>query len=479
MAALQDKIANIGGDNPNKLDEMVALPPAGGQEVIPHVSQFISLINSVSKVYKHPDQAIRHSRTNARAMLHDLSILEPLQARQLAVAELRHEIQPENPEDPFQVDTAKRLNDIVEGIPRFLRWKLSLAEAIWYGRCANQNLYEWRFNKSKTLEIADWIPINGDTLVFKWDTRQLGILIGPSFGIGTAAPNIPWIPTDQGRAHILSDWERSSFVLHQHFITSADYFEPEAAGAITGYGIRNYLYWTWYLKNELLSWLVEYAERTALGIWVYFYESGNPNSFNQAKEAAEKQAFSTRLLYPYKTGADSKNIKPFEYLEPNNSGMKTFVEIIDNYFGRMIKQYILGQTLTSEAHATGLGSSVADAHERSLHRIIAFDAANLEDTINLDLMPVLMKWNFPTANFKCKFKFVVDRPDTESFLSGAREFFNLGGSLKESQVREVLGLTEPEEGDKVLQKQPGEGDAKDAFNGATDATNKMGGEEES
>src|SRR5690606_19649842 len=82
-------------------------------------------------------------------------------------------------------------------------------------------------------------------------------------------------PTYDGLAYFLKDWERRAFVVHSHMRMDGEYESPRDAGRIHGIGLRNFLYWIWYQKQETLAQLVEIVERTAAGFTIYYYPEGN------------------------------------------------------------------------------------------------------------------------------------------------------------------------------------------------------------
>ncbi len=86
-----------------------------------------------------------------------------------------------------------------------------------------------------------------------------------------------------------------------------------------------------------------------------------------------------------------------------------------------MKRYILGQTLTSEAEATGLGSGVADAHLATFADIVAYDARNLEETLTEDFVLPIQRWNFPKSDrFYMRFVIDTESPDAEGKLKAIK-----------------------------------------------------------
>ena len=132
-------------------------------------------------------------------------------------------------------------------------------------------------------------------------------------------------------------------------------------------------------------------------------------------------------------------------------GVSQTIDIIRTYFGHKIKRYILGQTLTSEAEATGMGSGVADAHMATFADIVQYDATNLEETITTDFLRVIQLANFPKSwRWKPKFKIDTDAPNVQAKMQAYEQAYKMGAKLKASEVYDLIGASMPDSGDEVL-----------------------------
>jgi len=446
------------------------IPPGGGTIIVPAAQQYAGLINAFRHFYLNPDEAIRNSRTNARNMMRNLSIRTPLQARMLATAELEGHVEPEDKTDPEQLKVASEIQNIIDCVPYFLKYKYALLYAIWFGRFAVINNFYWDWRKSfKRLMVKDWTPVQGDSLEFKYTSEDVGILVGIFTG-AQGTKKLSTQPTDVSRAHVLGDTgmeggirqlafhEREALVLHQHELMPGDFFEAESAGGVKGLGIRSVLYWTWYLQNELTGWLIELMERIGTGLTIIRYIRNNSESYNAAKAIAESESFQGVLLFP-KDPSDPKSTEDIERIEPSPVGVDNLLKVLDDYFGGQIRRYIQGQDATSHPTTSGMNSGVGQQHGETFHRIVKFDAINLQETITRDLVSVIQKWTFPETRFYCTYKLVVDKNDPMEWMSAAKNAFEMGADLDEEQVRSVLGLNQPQQGDKVLSKM-----AQQAFN---------------
>lgn len=446
-------------------------PPNFGDFAIPQVVTFASLVSNIAKAYRNPDEAYRHSIDNARNMRTDLQVMECLEARQRACAGLGWHIEVDGPDLPHHKAIKERMTYILEKTPRFTEYRRALLEALWYGRQANQHRFGFRFREmesggvQRNVIIKKWTPILGDKLVFRQDfgdgkypEDQVGVRINPAW-----PGKVGQLYTDGRRAEIteagmavfLQPWERGLMAVHKHMIEDGAYEDPLSAGGVHGIGIRSRIYWTWFQKQELLGLFMEYLERSALGFEIWYYDSGNPKGREETEHAATNRIGKRNIvLFPKIPGED--NGYGVEHIEPGASGAEALQRVLNEFFGHQIKRYILGQTLTSEASATGLGSGLAELHLATLMDIIKYDATNLEETITTDVLDVLKVLNDPKAG-RVDLRFVIDTQsaNAEERMAAYEKAYNLGAKIRERDVMEAISAAMPDPDEPYLQKDEG------------------------
>lgn len=451
---------------------LAEMPPTMGMYPIGHSATFQSVFSAGSRVYREYDEAIRASLDNARYMRNDVGIMECIESRQRCVALLDWHLEPEDTKSHEQKELCSELKKILDRIRRFTEYRRNLQEAIWYGKYAIQHRYAWQ-NISGNMRLLPtpltqddpgWIPINGDKLVFRQDMAnlpegayagQMGIRVGTAWAAGDRLKN-RWVveATDRGSAYFLNRAERRTIAVHRHMIEDGAYEDGINAGSIHGVGIRSRIYWEWVQKQETLAFLMEYLERSAGGIELWSYPQGNQTAKDEVEEAAKKRIGGGKnlLLVPIPMGDEGRQYG-VQVIEPGMAGIDTLKDILTNYFGHRIKRYCLGQVLSSEAEATGLGSGVADLHLDTLMQIIRYDAAGLEETITFELLDYIKKKNFPAASgIHIKFKINTQEPDVEKKLEGYARAYEMGARIKEQDVLDMIGTAIPGPEDRVLQR---------------------------
>ena len=448
--------------------DIPGMPPNFGDGTVPHVITFQGIVSSVARIYRPSDEAIKDSFENARYMRNDCSIMECLEQRKRSTALLDWRLEPEDENDKTQKWLCEKLAPIIKQIPRFMQYRESLLEALWYGKYAVQHRYRWKkVEGMQRLVIDKWLPILGDKLVFRYDDGtqeydpdQVGIRVGAGFTTGSSLAK-RWSkdrinkvePTDYGLAYMLEPFERDLIAIHKHQIEDGEYEEPRNAGRIHGIGIRSRIYWTWFQKQESLAWLMEFLERSAFGIEIWYYPWGNSQAKEKTMEAAKERIGQGRniVLVPRPLGEEGMAYG-VERIEPGMQGADVLKDILTSYFGHQIKRYILGQVLTTEAESTGLGSNLASIHLDTYLQIVKYDSINLQETLTTDLVDPLKKLNFPKfADVPVKFVIDTESPDVEGKLQAWRQAYEMGCRLKERDVMDLIGAEKPEEDDDVLQ----------------------------
>lgn len=460
------------------------MPPNFGDTAVPHMMTFQSVLSTIAKTYRPSDEALKDSWENARFMRNDVGIKECLESRQRLTALLDWQIVPEDDESQDQKALADELTKLIARIPRFVEYRFNLQHAIWYGRYAIQHRYRYqnvngkmRILPSDELDDPGWLPIHGDKLVFRWDDgsgryppHQLGIRVARHHGMAgdrlsdfvleEAKTDGGWgiMPSDISLAYFLSPWQRQSIILHKHTIEDGDFRDPLDAGRIHGVGIRSSIYWEWFQKQNATAQMMEYLDRSAGGVEIWRYPASNPNALAQCKTSAkERMAGRNIIFFPVYGGEDAVN-HGVEFIVPDMGGITALKELIADYFGHRIKRYILGQTLTSEADATGMGSGLAELHKDTLMQIVQYDVANHDETITNQLLRTMQVWNFPESrHIRLRFQSTIEREDTQAKLEAAQVAWQMGAEVVQSRVLELAELPQPRPSDRLLPSPSGGG----------------------
>jgi len=457
-------------DKRDPASRIPGMPPNYGREMLPHVLTFQGIISSVSRVYRPSDEALRDSWDNARFMRNDVTVMECVEQRQRSCALLDWHIEPDDQKNPEQLAIADELKLMLENIPRFMQYRENLLHATWYGKYGISHQWRVKILRGKRYRtLARWRSVHGDKIVFRYDDRMheydpdgIGIRVGSGLLANDETRNSlpPAIldriePTDWGLAYFMLPWERPLLAIHKHYIEDGEYEDPYNAGRIHGVGVRSRIYWTWYQKQETLAALMQFIERSASGVEIWYYPFGNAEAEEATRKAAEERIGENRniVMVPRPMG-DEGIAYDVQRIEPGMGGADAMQRIVGEYFGHQIKRFILGQTLTSEAQATGLGSSLADVHLDTYMQIVRYDARLLEESITTQLLQPHLDMNFPRwRDVPFRFRINTEESDVERKLAAWKDAYEMGMEIPAADLGNMLGIREPDQDEKVLSLQ--------------------------
>lgn len=437
------------------------VPPNLGRSVVPHVMTFRGIYTSLAKAYRISDEALRSGSEHAELMRKDDAIMGPLLARQMMTSLFNWHIEPED-NTPELKAVAREVTDLLKRTPFFEEYRRNLLEALWYGRSAVQNRWGVRYDRygKRRYFIRQWTPVHGDKIMFRYDDGtgeydpdQIGFRVSPlAVKNDKIAGERKVELTPHGPCVFLEPWERSLVSLHRYLVQDAPFHDPLGGGSIHGVGIRHFIYWTWYAKQETLAQLLELVERTALGITIYRYPSGNAAAQAEVEQIAKQQAHTNVLLMP--SDPEDPNAYLVEKIPLSDNGIQVLQEMVSGHFGRQIVQFILGQTLSRDAAATGLGSGVADLHEESLMQLAQYDSVALEETLTEEVVRRLIEFNFPDyAKYDFHFRISTKSAGADRKLQAISQAFQMGAKIRTADVMDIIGLAMPKGNDDFLSQE--------------------------
>lgn len=448
--------------------------------LIEHQEQFASKFGTGLNVYwSRFDEALRDNWTNALAMRRSSFIEEILQARKLPIASLEWHVEVDDPKDADQAAVAGRITKAIDAIPQFNALRYYLGEDKWQGKYASQ--VTWgpvQIDGREMVTVLAHEPVDGDSIVYRYD-RTPGILIrtgwAPDNGIDRAwvdrivkredAPEAErgqdWVmQADRARALFLYDqfW-RDHFIISNFNPRSADYlFEGDKAASIFGVGFRGMLYWDFQLREELRSWLVEALQRIGVNGMLYgFFESGNAAMMDEVITSLKLIIRDNVTAFPYAKGSVPEEIR---HIEPSQVGYDVLAHWIDQQEESM-RRSVIGQSLSSQAESTGMGSEVAELHRTTLEHILRSDAAAQQEVLTKDLLGPMVRFNSweykgrtykGTLPFRVRFVYAIDKANAKERSDIYNSAFNMGLELSKEAMYADLGITAPKSPEDTLRK---------------------------
>jgi phage gp29-like protein len=402
-----------------------------------------TFFRTASLMLRNSSLAYRLDPNYSAMMRADADIEGVLRSLLVTLAGLEWAVVPTDDENPRLVKLAQRVSAIVDAIPRRSDLFRALHEAVWYG-CSAANLVYDR-DPILGVRIKEWFPFASDSLAFD----QYGNL---AMRVGSAYINEPSV-TDLGfdsLVHLFDENERRAIVLHRVFTTAPSFIDPNTSEAVyRGVGARDVCWYIWLLKQEVLQNAAAYIERYALGIRVGYYPAGNDAAKSEMLTILQNLVNDNSVVLP-RIGPN-ESMYDIDIKDANAGRAQIFMDLV-NWLSSKLKEAILGQSLSSEAGGTGMGSGVADLHADTLSRVIRYHADALAESVNSDLVRVIatMLGASEEEARGIRFEFAPERPNAKERMEAIQAFVQLGGRVSEREVRDLLGLSEPEDGEAIL-----------------------------
>lgn len=208
-------------------------------------------------------------------------------------------------------------------------------------------------------------------------------------------------------------------------------------------GFARFAAWSFLFKNYSVKDWAAFLDVYGMPIRVgKYHPSATPEERRKLLQAVMNIASDAAAIIP-----ESMLI---ELLEVKNTGAGTMTpfEGLARFMDEQLSKMILGQTMTVEK-----GGSLAQAKVHNQVRIdlLRADARQLAVTINRDLVSWFVKLNFGDQAEIPRVKFPVAEPEDIAVLSTALgALVPLGLKVDQAEVRDKLGLREPEHGAELL-----------------------------
>lgn len=212
-------------------------------------------------------------------------------------------------------------------------------------------------------------------------------------------------------------------------------------------GIARLAAWSWMFKA--------FTQRD----WAIFAQTyGQPVRIGKFHEGATKEDRATLYRAVANIAGDCAAIVPqsmeIEFVEAKNVGAGSdLYERRADWLDRQVSKAILGQTTTTDAVSGG--HAVSQEHRQVQEDIETADCKSVSATINRDLIRPWMDLEFgPGRKYP---RLVIARPkqeDVKQLTDSLAALVPLGLRVQASEVRDKLGLSEPDAGSEVLQAVP-------------------------
>lgn len=212
-------------------------------------------------------------------------------------------------------------------------------------------------------------------------------------------------------------------------------------------GLARLAAWSWMFKA--------YTQRD----WAIFTQTyGQPVRIGRFHAGATKEDKQTLFRAVANIAGDCAAIVPeemkIEFVEAKNitAGSELYEKRAD-WLDRQISKAVLGQTNTTDAQAGGLGSGQANVHNDVREDIETADCKALSAVLNRDLIRPWCDLEYGAGGPYPRL--VIARPkqeDLKLLSESLAQLVPIGLRVRQSEIRDKFGLSEPAEGEEVLRR---------------------------
>ena len=401
----------------------------------PDISDSFSSISLLAwDILENPDYALRQQPELAHQMERDPALMAAFEKRILATAQLDFQVRPEDDRDEKQVQMSDEIESIIRRIPNTQDLYKTLLWAVWRGR--NAAALNWFYSDARARwEITRHEPMHGDKFNF---TR-------------TGQPRILTRDTQPGGREF-TQAEKDGLILHVVDPDDGRFYDGREAGyAYNGRGLRDKIFNYWWLSHNILRLWLTFLERFGGGLVLGKYPMGNDNAKEAMKSILKNMLSDTKIAVPTPKDPEEREAFSVETVDigTGTSQSQNFQDFIE-YLHKHMNMLIQGQTLTSEAGSTGLGSNLASVHENTFFMFRDYDATALEQTLTNQLVRRLVEFNYGTQPFELRFSFVKEVAQYQERERQAKLAQDLGMQVKRDWLYETTNIPVPTEEDKVV-----------------------------
>jgi hypothetical protein len=437
--------------------------------IIPSARSMSGVANTFARVYSPRfDEAIRHYAENARSMRNDTFLTALMLERTRPLLNWKWEIilDDDNPReaktDPAAEEIRQMLASIVGRTHRFHEMREYLTDYLWYGRYGSQILYgDENVGGYRHRVIVAHEPVDGDNILPTFDgypalainSSDQSYYVG-RYGRESVTTGDRFAVLKLGRPDL-----RQRFVIQRHHVRAGDFFWPETGGRVGGYGLRHQVYWTWYLRQQVLESMTNFMDKVGtLGLLIFYYEEGNDESKEKAETAAIEAGQRNALAVGVPKGKDPKT-GGVDLIPANMTGVQFLVEFAERYFERHIERLFVGQSASASSEGDSLGGNSSDFQKDTKYQLLRSDAGSTACGFTEDLVRPLQRENFPGVPWRYSMRFVLPDPDAAKKLDATAKAFQIGVTFDGDEVRQLTEMSKPGQGAFVLQQnqQPAQG----------------------
>ena len=234
---------------------------------------------------------------------------------------------------------------------------------------------------------------------------------------------------------------RAKFISHVH---------PAKSGIPIRGGLARPVAWWYMFRNYSVKDWITFADAYGMPLRLGRYENGTSEAdIRKLMRAIAQLGSDAAAAFPKSMEIDFKDGRSGDTGE--------LFQRLNTYGDQLISKAVVGQTSSADATAGGLGSGQANEHGEVRGDIKRADAKLVATTLNRDLVPWIVYFNFGPRPVYPRIK--VGKPeeeDIDAYLKVVDAAVRHGVPVGVATFRKATGLAEPKPGEELLGAKPAE-----------------------
>lgn len=390
----EDGIYKNPNENTGKLVRPFGVPNQEGGRL----ATLQTLYDFFIDVVPDPDTALAQNPDFDEYLTQQPDVLAAMRLRELTVASLPAKIKPS--EAPgIDREQAQKIADYVNDVFNALTNRMELYRQMQNAVMMGGQGHEWVWARDG-LGIdrpVNYFPIHKTRFVFD-RTGNLSILTReyPVWGV-VASRNPERMP--DGR-HIYKA-TGGKFTYHKYMSHGGPWHRPAAEGYIYwGRGEDTNLYIPVTFDQFVLRFQMKWLEKHGMPTSV-LYHPENSELTSQTLKIAESIRDEAVIRIPRPIGPGEENSWfHLEFVDPPASGYEAFSQFHDSWTAPRIEKILLGGANLLNLGESGAYAATVDQRDSGMDIIFRFDAQNINETINTQLIPYIVCAKFKGCDSK-------------------------------------------------------------------------------
>ena len=345
-----------------------------------------------------PDFALA-SDPNADEMIRQQpDVAAAMRLRELTVASMPWSIEAAKVKEEGKMELSKEIAEFVQetfdNLPNICDFYRGLQTAVLQGGVGYE--FIWEKNEEGVEVPVNYYQVHKTRFIFdRMGRMALLTRQQPVWGAYVAQPNQPpqpqlngtkaWFPTVPGK-----------FIYHTYMKEGGSWYRPATEGFnYWGRGENNNLYNLVLFDQFVTRFRIKFLERFGYPLTVLYYPDGDDNAAAQLTQIAQQVRKEVIASIPRRGGDAVDGLYKLDYFQPNMSGQDYFEKFQEQFIRTKIEKIVLGGANLMQLGPTGSYGASVDQRDSGSEIIFRFDAKNISETLNLQLIPHIVWSKYP------------------------------------------------------------------------------------